>query len=407
MAVPQITMKQLLFNLGRYDASDLHLKVGMPPCFRIAGELRALGLPPLTEQDTDRLLTEIIPPGLRERYDRSGDLDFSTFLDTAAIMAREKAMSAGMNPGEAPTEDAGFDSHYHEGVDRFRCNVYRAGGGMHAAIRRIKPQIPTFESLHLPKVYETLADEAQEGLVLVVGVTGSGKSSTLACMIERINQTRACNIVTIEDPVEYHFHPRKSIISQREIGLDVPGYRDALKYVVRQDPDIIFIGELRDHDTVLAAIQAAETGHLVFGSLHTADAMQAFSRIIEFFPQNEHEFLRSSLSNSLKAICAQRLIPANVDATGGARAVPATEVLLNNATVRERIREGHDEDIPAIINGSMLEGMRSFTHSLAELVEKEYITIDNAMEAAPNREALSSRLKGVQVRTATLVHRTK
>ena len=405
MAVPMVTMKQLLFNMGRYDASDLHLKVGMPPVFRIGGELKALGLPPLTEQDTDRLLSEIIPTGLRERYDKSGDLDFSTFLDTHAIMAREKALSAGMT--DAAGAEAQIEQHYHEGVDRFRCNVYRAGGGMHAAIRRIKPQIPTFESLHLPPIYEKIADEATEGLVLVVGVTGSGKSSTLACMIERINQTRACNIVSIEDPVEYHFHPRKSIISQREIGLDVPGYRDALKYVVRQDPDIIFIGELRDHDTVLAAIQAAETGHLVFGSLHTADTMQAFSRIIEFFPQNEHEFLRSSLSNSLKAICAQRLIPANVDATGGSKAVPATEVLLNNATVRERIREGHDEDIPAIINGSMLEGMRSFTHSIAELVEKEYISIDNAMEAAPNREALSSRLKGVQVRTATLVHRTK
>lgn len=398
-----VTMKQLLLNMGRYDASDLHLKVGMPPFFRVAGELRALGLPPLTEQDTDRLLSEIIPPGLRERYDRAGDLDFSSFLDTKAIMAREKALAAGVAPEQEGGEE--MSAQYHEGVDRFRCNVYRAGGGMHGAIRRIKPEIPSFESLHLPSIYEKISDEAMEGLVLVVGVTGSGKSSTLACMIERINQTRSCNIVTIEDPVEYHFHPRKSIISQREIGIDVPGYKDALKFVVRQDPDIIFIGELRDHDTVMAAIQAAETGHLVFGSLHTADAMQAFSRIIEFFPQNEHEFLRSSLSNSLKAICAQRLIPANSDATGGARAVPATEVLLNNATVKERIREGQDQDIPAIINGSTADGMRSFTHSLAELVEKEYISIDNAMEAAPNREALSSRLKGVQVRAATLVKR--
>ncbi len=398
-----VSMKQLLLNMGRYDASDLHLKVGMPPFFRVAGELRALGLPALTDQETDRLLSEIIPPGLRERYDRSGDLDFSSFLDTKAIMAREKALAAGMAPVAEESEE--LSTHHHEGVDRFRCNVYRAGGGMHAAIRRIKPEIPSFESLHLPPIYEKIADESTEGLVLVVGVTGSGKSSTLACMIERINQTRSCNIVTIEDPVEYHFQPRKSIISQRELGVDVPGYKEALKFVVRQDPDIIFIGELRDHDTVLAAIQAAETGHLVFGSLHTADAMQAFSRIIEFFPQNEHEFLRSSLSNSLRAICAQRLIPSNVDATGGARAVPATEVLLNNATVKERIREGQDQDIPAIINGSTADGMRSFTHSLAELVEKEFISIDNAMEAAPNREALSSRLKGVQVRAATLVKR--
>lgn len=405
MAVP-ITMRQLLFNMGRYDASDLHIKVGMPPVFRIAAELRPLGVPPLTEQDTDRLLTEIIPPGLRERYDKAGDLDFSTFLDTKSMLARERAMQAGMqSQGQAP---AAPEAHAgDEGVDRFRCNIYRAGGGMNGAIRRIKPEIPTFESLHLPTIYETLSDQTHEGLILVVGVTGSGKSTTLACMIERINQVRGCNIITIEDPVEYHFHPKKSIISQREIGLDVPTYKDALRYVVRQDPDVIFIGELRDHDTVMAAIQAAETGHMVFGSLHTADTMQAFSRIIEFFPQHEHEFIRSSLSNSLKAVCAQRLIPANVDRTGGVPVVPATEVLINNAVVKERIRDGHDEDIPAIINGSLADGMRSYTHSLAELVEKEMISIDNAMEAAPNREALTSRLRGVQVRAATLVQRAK
>ena len=405
MAVP-ITMRQLLFNMGRYDASDLHIKVGMPPVFRIAAELRPLGVPPLTEQDTDRLLTEIIPPGLRERYDKSGDLDFSTFLDTKSMLARERAMQAGMQ-AQAPDAHAQEAHAGDEGVDRFRCNIYRAGGGMNAAIRRIKPEIPTFESLHLPTVYETLSDQTHEGLILVVGVTGSGKSTTLACMIERINQVRGCNIITIEDPVEYHFHPKKSIISQREIGLDVPTYKDALRYVVRQDPDVIFIGELRDHDTVMAAIQAAETGHMVFGSLHTADTMQAFSRIIEFFPQHEHEFIRSSLSNSLKAVCAQRLIPANVDRTGGVPVVPATEVLINNSVVKERIRDGHDEDIPAIINGSLADGMRSYTHSLAELVEKEMISIDNAMEAAPNREALTSRLRGVQVRAATLVQRAK
>jgi len=406
MAVP-ITMRQLLFNMGRYDASDLHIKVGMPPVFRIAAELRPLGVPPLTEQDTDRLLTEIIPPGLRERYDKAGDLDFSTFLDTKSMLARERAMQAGMQ-SQAQAATAAPEVHAgDEGVDRFRCNIYRAGGGMNAAIRRIKPEIPTFESLHLPTVYETLSDQTHEGLILVVGVTGSGKSTTLACMIERINQVRGCNIITIEDPVEYHFHPKKSIISQREIGLDVPTYKDALRYVVRQDPDVIFIGELRDHDTVMAAIQAAETGHMVFGSLHTADTMQAFSRIIEFFPQHEHEFIRSSLSNSLKAVCAQRLIPANVDRTGGVPVVPATEVLINNAVVKERIRDGHDEDIPAIINGSLADGMRSYTHSLAELVEKEMISIDHAMEAAPNREALTSRLRGVQVRAATLVQRAK
>jgi twitching motility protein PilT len=383
MAGHKPTMRQLLFNMRKIDASDLHLKVGMPPIFRVHGELKLpANVPPLTGEDTESLLREIIPPTLRERYDRSGDLDFSTFQDIE-------------EPGTPPAEGR------PKKQDRFRCNVFRAGGAMHAAIRRVKPDIPSFESLHLPDVYRKIADETNEGLVLVVGVTGSGKSTTLACMVERINQTRAMNIVTVEDPVEYHFHPQMSVISQRELGIDVPSYKDALKFIVRQDPDVIFIGELRDHETVMAAIQAAETGHFVFGSLHTADTMQAFSRIVEFFPQHEHAFVRSSLSGSLKAICAQRLLPANRDMTG-VGAVPATEVLISNPSVKESIREGQDANIPAIIAASHQDGMRSFTDSLAELVEKEMVTITTAMEFAPSREQLSSRLKGVQVRSAMM-----
>jgi len=212
--------------------------------------------------------------------------------------------------------------------------------------------------------------------------------------------------VTVEDPVEYMIHPKMSIVSQREIGTDVPTYAEALKYVVRQDPDVIFIGELRDHDTVLAAIQAAETGHLVFGSLHTADTMQCFGRIVEFFPQHEHGFIRSALANSLRAVCAQRLLPANKE-TAGTPVVPATEVLLSNGSVREKIRDAEDGDLPAIINSSRSDGMRSFTDSLAELVEKEYVPLHTAMEYAPNREALSSKLKGVEVRAQTLVGKIK
>ena len=380
----KVTMRQLLINMRKADASDLHLKIGMPPVYRVAGELRTpQGLSALTAEDTERLLSEIIPAPLRPRYDQSGDLDFSTFLDL------DSAESGPMLPTVGRR------------TDRFRCNVFRAGGGMHSAIRRVKPDIPTFESLHLPKVYERVADESGEGLVLVIGVTGSGKSTTLACMLERINSTRAVNIVTVEDPVEFHIQPRMSIVSQRELGIDVPSYKDALKYIVRQDPDVIFIGELRDHDTVVAAIQAAETGHLVFGSLHAADTMQCFSRIVEFFPQHEHGFIRSALSASLRAVLAQRLLPANTD-MAGVGAIPATEVLLNNSSVREKIREGEDTDLPAIINSSIQDGMRSFTYSLAELVEKEMVTMSVALEHAPNREALSSRLKGVEVRSNTL-----
>ncbi len=382
------TMRQLLFNMRKIDASDLHLKVGMPPIFRVHGDLKLpANVQPLTGEDTEALLKEIIPEKLRERYDRTGDLDFSTFLDLD-------------DSGHA--NETGKPRRH----DRFRCNVFRAGGEMHGAIRRVKPEIPTFESLHLPDVYRKISDETNEGLVLVVGVTGSGKSTTLACMVERINQTRAMNIVTVEDPVEFHFHPHMSVISQRELGIDVPTYGDALRYIVRQDPDVIFIGELRDHDTVLAAIQAAETGHFVFGSLHTADTMQAFSRIVEFFPQHEHDFIRASLAGTLKAICAQRLLPANMD-VAKVGIVPATEVLLSNASVKESIRDAEDGNIPAIIAASRSDGMRSFTDSLAELVEAEMVTIHTAMEYAPSREQLSSKLKGVEVRSATMTGKVR
>lgn len=380
------TIKALLYNMRKTEASDLHLKVGMPPIYRIGGELRIPhGIAPLTPADTESLLTEIIPPQLRERYDCTGDLDFSTFQDI-----------------EEPGQPA--DPARPRRPERFRCNVFRAGGNMHAAIRRVKPDIPGFESLHLPDVYRKITDESNEGLVLVVGVTGSGKSTTLACMLERINQTRAMNIITVEDPVEFQIHPKMSVVSQRELGIDVASYKDALRFIVRQDPDVIFIGELRDQDTVMAAIQAAETGHLVFGSLHTADTMQCFSRIVEFFPQHEHGFIRSSLSGSLRAVCAQRLLPANKDVAGVA-AVPATEVLLTNPSVKEAVKEGDDASIPAIIGSSRQEGMRSFTDSLEELVGSEMVAIATAMEYAPSREQLASRLKGVQVRSATMTGR--
>lgn len=392
------TMKQLLFNMRKVEASDLHLKVGMPPVFRVAGELRVpQGLGPLTAEDTDRLMSEIIPPNLRARYDQTGDLDFSTFQDI-------DAPSPGDTAAGAPA--AAIAHALPKKQERFRCNVFRAGGGMHGAIRRVKPDIPTFESLNLPKVYEKLSDETNEGLILVVGVTGSGKSTTLACMLERINETRGVNIITVEDPVEYTLHPVKAIISQRELGIDVPNYATALRYIVRQDPDVIFIGELRDHDTVLAAVQAAETGHLVFGSLHAADTKQTFSRIVEFFPQHEHQFIRSALSNSVKAICAQRLLPANRD-VAGVGTVPATEVLMSNSSVKEKIRLAEDEDLPAIIATATHEGMRSFTQSLAELVEKDFVTLPTAMEFAPNREQLSAMLKGVQVRAQSLVSKIR
>ena len=242
--------------------------------------------------------------------------------------------------------------------------------------------------------------------MLIVGTTGCGKSSTLAAMVDHVNRTRAENIITVEDPVEYRFEPKLSIISQREIGIDVEDFHTALRYVVRQDPNVILIGEMRDQETVLSAIQAAETGHLVFATLHTGDTMGAFGRMLEFFPQDERAFVRGSLAGTLKAICAQRLIAANEDVAGN-KVVPACEVLLTSPTVRELIRDERDTDLPAVVGNSKSEGMQSFTQALTELVEKEWIDMQTAMDYAPNVDALKSMLKGVQVKAATLVGRLK
>jgi twitching motility protein PilT len=371
-----LTIQRLLGAMKKLDASDLHIKVGVPPTYRIGGNLRAIDAPPVTEEEADHLLDPVLTPIQKEKFENSGNLDFSTSLPDG---------------------------------DRFRVNIFRAGAHSHAAIRRVKAEIPSYEQLNLPPIYSKLVTETTEGLILVVGVTGSGKSSTLAAMVEQINQTRSENIITIEDPVEYRIIPKKSIISQREIGIDVADYPTALRYVVREDPDVVMIGELRDHQTVLASIQAAETGHLVFGSMHTADTMQAFSRMLEFFPQTDHGFIRSAIANTLRAICAQKLLPAQEGFKSSV--VPATEVLLGTGLVKEKIREAADEDLPALINSNTGadpgEGMHSFTLSLAALVKKEAISRAIGMDYSPNREALDSILKGVEVKASTLVSRIK
>ena len=366
-----MSIQRLLGAMKKLEASDLHIKVGVPAVYRISGTLRQVAGDPISGEEADHLLDPLLSETQKARYEQTGNLDFAT--------------------------------HLNDG-DRFRINMFRAGGHTHAAIRRVKAEIPTYENLHLPPIYGQLIEQTMEGLVLVVGVTGCGKSSTLAAMIGHINATRAENIITIEDPVEYRFTPKKSIISQRELGIDVADYPNALKYIVREDPDVVFIGEMRDHDTVLAAVQAAETGHLVFGSMHTADTMQAFSRILEFFPTTEHGFLRHALSNTMKGVLAQRLLPTVEGFEVGV--VPACEVLLGTPTVREKIRQGEDADLPSIV-GRNEEGMQSFTHALADLVKKEWVAMGVAMDYAPNREALTSILKGVEMKSATLVSRIR
>jgi twitching motility protein PilT len=362
-----LDLDRLLLGMSEYDASDLHIKPGSPPVYRIASKLQPISAPPLTEDETRTLLLSIVPDDQSMLLEDRGGVDFS--------------------------------HRTHRG-ERFRCSVFQSGGAMHAAIRRVQPTTPSFEDLHLPAVYHDITDKTHEGLVIVCGVTGSGKSSTLAAMVDHINHHRHCNIITIEDPVEFVFKPAQSYISQREIGIDVPDFPTALRSAVRQDPDILMIGELRDRETMLAGIQAAETGHLVFCTLHTADTMQAFARILEFFPTSDHAFIRSSLAVGLKAIMAQRLLPCDRE---DVVRVPATEVLISTPTVVDRIREGHEEDLSAVLASNQELGMHDFTTSLAHLVETDFVDLKVAEQYAPNREALRSRVRGIEVRADLLV----
>jgi twitching motility protein PilT len=368
---PKEAVERLLAGMTQHDASDLHLKVGYAPYYRIAGHLRKLDMPPFANSEyIEGMMMGLVPESKRREFELHGAIDFST------------RGSSG---------------------DRYRINLYRSTGETHASIRRVQNRIPSFEELHLPEVYRQVITKCMDGLILISGVTGCGKSTTLASLVEYVNQTRSCHIVTIEDPIEYVFQPKKSIVSQREIGVDVNNYHEALRYVVRQDPDCILIGELRDRETMVAALQAAETGHLVLGSLHVSDVHQTFSRILEFFPREEHTFIRSSLANSLQAIMCQKLLPGIETGTQ----FPATEVLLRNSTVRDKIIHEEDGDIPAIILQCESEGMRSFTKSLCELIEAEKVHYDTAMEFAPSREALQSAVKGIKATAQTLVSRTR
>ncbi len=364
---PQEEIQKLMAFVSKNEASDLHLKVGYPPYIRIAGHLRKLQSPPLPNSEyVEAMLADYIPKTRRAEYEQHGGLDFSACGVTG---------------------------------DRYRVNIFRSTGDMHVALRRVRSKIPSFAELNLPDVYRKTIMHSVEGLILVSGVTGCGKSSTLASMLDYINDHRSLHMVTIEDPIEYVFHPKKCIISQREVGIDTPSFKDALRYMVRQDPDCILIGEMRDRETMLAAIQSAETGHLVLGSIHCADTQQTFSRILEFFPREDHAFVRSSLANSLSAIMCQRLLPGVEEGTR----YPATEVLLNNSIVKDKILHEEDEDFPAILHQCKDEGMRSFTQSLCELVRQERVHQDTAMDYAPNRDALKSMLKGIESAAQSLV----
>jgi len=349
------------------EASDLHLKVGQPPKLRISGALKNTTGEIITAEKMEELVYEILTPSQKEFFTEQGTIDFA---------------------------------HEITGSDRFRINIFRQRGVISMAARRVSSNIPPFESLHLPKsVLDRIASDSQ-GLVLVVGPTGCGKSTTLAAMIDYINANRACHIVTIEDPIEYVFVDKKSIVNQREVGIDVADYNMALKYLMREDPDVVLVGEMRDHETVQAALRAAETGHLVFGTLHSANAGQTIQRILDLFPDSERNLIRQTMSMCLKAVVAQLLLPGIKE---GMKRVPAVEVMIANPMIKKLISEERENDITTVIKSCEREGMQDFTSSLCELVFDGYIDPKEAYHFAPNVEELKMALKGIKTSTSGIL----
>src|SRR5262249_7453743 len=292
-------------------------------------------------------------------------------------------------------EEGGVDLSYVVGQDecRFRVSLFRQRGKLSLVSRRVNTKIPTFEKLGLPPSIEKLC-QFSEGLVILAGVTGSGKSTTIASMLDYLNEREPLHILTVEDPIEFTFVDKKSVINQREIGLDVRDWHKALKDAVRQDPDVILVGELRDIDTFEAAIHAAETGHLVFGTIHASSAATTINRILDLFPPDKHTAVRQAMANNLKAVVAQKLIKGLKKGR-----VPTNEIMIVNPIVRKLISEGEDLKLLDAIRMCFQEGMVDFTENLRQLVERGDIDRTVALEVAPNPEQLKMAFKGIKVAT--------
>jgi twitching motility protein PilT len=282
---------------------------------------------------------------------------------------------------------------------RFRVNVLQQMGNMGLVARRVNNVIPDFEGLHLPPVLEELC-KFDQGMILLAGVTGSGKTTTIASMLNWINHNERCHILTLEDPIEYAFHDDKCLINQREIGQDVKDFLIGMKHAVREDPDIMLVGEMRDPETFDTAIQAAETGHLVFGTIHASTAPSTIGRILNLFPPERYPEIRSAMVFNMKAIIAQKLLPS---IKPGVARVPTVEIMIFNPTVRKLISEGKDEKLPDAIRIMAAEGMQDFTMSLKQLVETRLIDRATAFEVAPNPEALKMALKGITVKERSIL----
>lgn len=342
-------------------ASDLHIKVGSTPIIRVNGELMPMtSMPKLSQEDALKLAFSVMSPGQREIFKKKNDIDLAYSVP---------------------------------GLGRFRCNVFIQRGAVGMVFRVIPVKIPTIEDLQLPEVLKKIAMEAR-GLILVTGTTGSGKSTTLASMIDYINTNRTNNIITIEDPIEFLHRDKRSIINQREVGTDTESFSKALRAALRQDPDVILVGEMRDFETIQICLTAAETGHLVLSTLHTIDAAETVNRIISVFPPYQHKQVRTQLSSSLKGIVSMRLMP---KADGKGR-VPAVEVLVATITIKDCILDPDKTKLlpDVIAQGAVHYNMQTFDQSLLNLFKANLITYEDALRGATNPDDFALKVKGIQ-----------
>lgn len=353
-----VAIEELLKQLVENNGSDLHISSGLPPCARIDGKLKRLDYPPFTPEQVENLLFPMLSNEQRRRLEQEWELDFSYGI---------------------------------EGLSRFRANFYKDKGNYAAAFRTITSTVPSFDKLGLPEIVRATAEKPR-GLILVTGPTGSGKSTTLAAMIDYINSTRAEHILTIEDPVEFVHTSKTSIIHQRELGMDTRSFANALKSALREDPDIILVGEMRDHETISLALTAAETGHLVFGTLHTSSASQTVDRIIDVFPEGQQQQIRVQLANSLVAVFAQTLLPkVQPDGTKKGR-VMAQEIMLVIPAIANLIRESKAAQIYSTIQMNQGLGMQTLEMALANLYKQKLITLEDALTKTSRPDELKRML---------------
>jgi len=351
--------KAILQAMVQQNASDLHMKVGRPPTLRIDGELKALEQPPMKPEDLRSIGEQILPPKQRREFETDKEADFAIGV---------------------------------AGVGRFRVNMYQQRGSIAYAFRAIAFQALNIQELNLPPVLEQISMKPR-GLVLVTGITGSGKSTALASMVQYINENRHANVISIEDPIEFLHRDINCHINQREVGTDTGSFAQALRRVLRQDPDIVLIGEIRDLETLEIALKAADTGHLVFSTLHTTDATQTINRVLSFYPPHQQGDVRFSLANALQAVISLRLVPR----TDRAGRIPACEVLINTAAVSDQIRDmSKSLNIPDLIReGTVQYGMQSFDQSLMNWYSKGVISYESALFYATSPSEFALRVQGI------------